>query len=233
MAQLWIGNAEVAALVCGYLRVQGGKHHTLPLWPRRGKDSGLFFFGGFFDRLRHFHRRRAMGKECIFRFFQSLKAACCGCSVSTLLIVAIVVIILTVGIFLNDNALIIRQVSLHGQRVRLILRQFTPVSVFLMIPVICMGNHFIKIKICQVAIQFRQTSAGNLMDGFSVHLIHQPESSKIGKDFHRMLTIGSRTECQINMAEVGIIRLLIEHLQTILVDKLLGYFQFGIGAILV
>ena len=166
MAQLWIGNTEVAALLCGYLRVQGSEHHTLPLRLRRGKDSGLFFFGGFF-------------------------------------------------------------------RLWLLLRQFTPVSVFLLIPVICMGNHLIEIEICQVAIQLRQTSAGNLMDGFSVHLIHQPESIKIGKDFHRMLTIGSRTERQINMAKVGEIRLLIEHLQTILVDKLLSFFQFGIGAILV
>ena len=58
-----------------------------------------------------------MGKECIFCFFQSLKATCCRCGISVLLIVAIAVVILTVGILLNDNALVIRQVSLHGQRV--------------------------------------------------------------------------------------------------------------------
>ena len=101
---------------------------------------------------------------------------------------------------------------------------------FLLIPVIGIGNHFIEIQICQVAIQFRQTSASNFVDGFSIHLIHQPESNKVGKDFHRMLTVGSRAERQIDMAEVGEIRLLIKHLQTIHVDELLGFFQFFVLA---
>ena len=93
-----------------------------------------------------------------------------------------------------------------------------------------MGNHLIEIQICQIAIQFRQTSASNFVDDFSVHLIYQPESSKVSKDFHRMLTVRSRTECQINMAEVGEIRLLFKHLQTILVDELLSFFQLCVLA---
>ena len=163
VTQLWIGNVKVAALVCGYLRVQGGKHNTLPLRLRRGKDSGLFFFGGLF-------------------------------------------------------------------RLWLLLRQFTTVSVFLLIPVIRMGNHFIKIQICQITIQFRQTLAGNLMDDFSIHLIHQPKSSQVSKNLYRVLTVGSGAERQIHMAEIGKVCLLFKDFHAILVNELLGFFQFVIGS---
>ena len=66
------------------------------------------------------------------------------------------------------------------------------------------------------------------MDVFFIHLIHQPKRNKISENLHRMLTVRCRTERQINMAKVREIRLLIKFFQTILVNKLSGFFQFGV-----
>ena len=67
------------------------------------------------------------------------------------------------------------------------------------------------------------------MDIFSIHLIYQPKR-KISENLYRMFTVRCRTERQINMAKVREIRFLIKFFQTILVNKLSGFFQFGVAS---
>ena len=68
------------------------------------------------------------------------------------------------------------------------------------------------------------------MDVFSIHLIYQPKRNKISENLYRMLTVRCRTERQINMAKIREICLLIKFFQTILVNKLSGFFQFGVAS---
>ena len=68
------------------------------------------------------------------------------------------------------------------------------------------------------------------MDVFSIRLIYQPKRDKISENLYHMLTVRCRTERQINMAKIREVRLLIKFFQTILVNKLSGFFQFGVAS---
>ncbi len=95
----------------------------------------------------------------------------------------------------------------------------------LLILLICKSDHLIKIEIGQVTVQFRQIITVNLMDNFAIHLIHQPESSKVCKNLYGMSTVRCGAECQIHMTEVGIICLLLKFFHAIFVDKQFCFFQ--------
>ena len=88
-----------------------------------------------------------------------------------------------------------------------------------------MGDHGIKVQIGEVFIQFQQATAGNLMDSFFVHLIHQPKSSQVGKNFNGVQAIRGRAIRKVYMGKVGVVRVLPEYLLTIGIDQILGIFQ--------
>ena len=63
------------------------------------------------------------------------------------------------------------------------------------------------------------------MDNFAIHLIHQPESSKVCENFHGMGAVRCGAECQIYMTEIRIICLLLKFFHAIFVDKQFCFFQ--------
>ena len=107
VAQLIVCDPEVPARICRDFRVQGGEHHTLPFGLRRGKGCWFFFFRLFSCRLCNLYRSRSMGTECILGFLQCFKTACSGSGNAGLCIVAVVVIILAVGIALDDDGFLL------------------------------------------------------------------------------------------------------------------------------
>ena len=98
--------------------MQGRKHDALTLRFGRGK---------FYRRCKCrflLYRRRAMGTEGVFGFFQSRKTACGGCGVAGLLVIAVTIVILTVRILLDDDMLIIRVIPGNNRCGGFFLRSF-------------------------------------------------------------------------------------------------------------
>ena len=89
-----------------------------------------------------------------------------------------------------------------------------------LIPFLCMSNHGIKFQIGEVFIQFLQAVAGNLVDGFFVHLIHQPKSREVCKDFYSVQTVRGGTMRKVYMGKVSIIRILPEYLLTVGINQI-------------
>ena len=102
------------------------------------------------------------------------------------------------------------------------------VHFLLLIPLLGVSHQPVKVQICQIFIQLCQIAAGVLINDLPVYLIHQPKSNKVGKDFYRMRTVRGGAVCQIHMAQIRIIRLLIERFHTVRIDELPGFCQLAV-----
>ena len=94
-----------------------------------------------------------------------------------------------------------------------------------LIPFLCMGDHGIKVQIGKVLVQFLQAVAGNLVDGFFVHLIHQPKSREVCKDFYSVLTVRGGTIRKVYMGKVRTVRVLPEYLLTVGINQVFCLIQ--------